>query len=295
MRGFIKFIMFLAVVLGIAYYAVSKMPAGLIKIDPIVNKITSGNELIKPGLKSGSTGDMVKILQAALSIDKDIYPSGLVTGFYGELTKSAVINFQTKHQLTQNGEVDNRTADKFNEVYGNEPQEYYLSLVPTPEVVEIQLDQPVEESGEWGKAKQIGEHTWTMQIGMDDAMATPSEIFEALNSYRRLHGRNTLSWDDKLASYALTRAQYFTQIGDLDEHAGFSEYLKDENNFKALGFWALGENSSYGYRLSGTHLIEWIYAGDKPHDDNQLNSDWSHVGIGVDGNQTNLIFGGQKI
>lgn len=295
MRGFIKFIMFSAVVLGIGFYAVSKMPAGLIKIDPIVNKIAPGNGLIKPGLKSGSTGDMVKILQAALSINKDVYPSGLVTGFYGDLTKAAVINFQTKHKLTQNGEVDNRTADKFNEFYGNETREYYLSLIPTPEVVEIQLDQPVDESGEWGKAKQIGEHTWTMKIGMDDTMATANEILEALNSYRRLHGRNTLSWDDKLASYALTRAQYFTQIGDLDEHSGFSEYLKDENNFKALGFWALGENSSYGYRLSGTHLIEWVYAGDKPHDDNQLNSDWTHVGIGVDGYQTNLIFGGQKI
>lgn len=290
-----SFILFAGVIFGIAYYAVSKMPEDLIRMNPITNKTSSNNKLIGPGLKVGSTGDDVRILQAALSLDAKIYPTGIVSGYYGDLTRSAVTNFQVKHDLAGTGEVDKKTADKFNEVYGNEPREYYLSLVPTPQVVEIQLNKPVDDGGEWGKAKQIGEHTWTMKIGMDDTMATPQEIHEALNNYRRLHGRNTLSWDDKLAEYALSRARYFTQIGDLDEHAGFSEYLKDENNFKVLGFWALGENSSYGYRLSGTHLIEWVYAGDKPHDDNQLNPDWTHVGIGVDGYQTNLIFGGQKM
>lgn len=295
MRNFVTFILFAGIIFSIAYYAVSKMPEDLIRMNPITNKASSNNKLIEPGLKVGSTGDDVRILQAALSLDKKIYSSGIVSGYYGDLTRTAVTNFQVKYDLVGTGEVDKQTADKFNEVYGNEPREYYLSLVPTPQVVEIQLNKPVDDGGEWGKAKQIGEHTWTIKIGMDDTMATPQEIHEALNNYRQLHGRNTLSWDDRLAEYALSRARYFTQIGDLDEHAGFSEYLKDENNFKALGFWALGENSSYGYRLSGTHLIEWVYAGDKPHDDNQLNPDWTHVGIGVDGYQTNLIFGGQKM
>lgn len=295
MRNFVTFILFAGVIFGIAYYAVSKMPEDLIRMNPITNKALSNNRLIEPGLEVGSAGDDVRILQAALSLNAEIYPSGIVSGYYGDLTYQAVAKFQAKYSLSRNGEVDGKTADKFNEVYGDKTREYYLSLAPTPEVVEIRLNQPVQDDGEWGKAKQIGEHTWTMKIGMDDTMATPREIHEALNNYRQLHGRNTLSWDDKLAEYALSRAKYFTQIGDLDEHAGFSEYLKNEDNFKALGFWALGENSSYGYRLNGTHLIEWVYAGDKPHDDNQLNPDWTHVGIGVDGYQTNLIFGGQKM
>ena len=126
-------------------------------------------------------------------------------------------------------------------------------------------------------------------------MATANEIFEALNSYRLKHSRNSLNWDDRLANYALQRAKYFTQIGNLDEHAGFSEFVKTEENVRSLGYWWLGENSSFGYRLEGVHLIEWVYAGDKPHNDNQLSPDWTHVGIGVDGYQTNIIFAARQI
>jgi uncharacterized protein YkwD len=68
----------------------------------------------------------------------------------------------------------------------------------------------------------------------------------------------------------------------------------NNDGFGKLGFSSLGENSSYGYLLEGVHLIEWVYAGDAPHDNNQLNSEWSHVGIGVNGTATDLIFGGRK-
>jgi uncharacterized protein YkwD len=147
----------------------------------------------------------------------------------------------------------------------------------------------------WGVARQIDEHTWTMKIQMDDRMGTPQEIFDALNEYRYRDGREKLHWDDRLAEYALSRAKHFTSIRKTDAHAGFMEYVKDIENVKKLGFWSIGENSSYGYRMIGVHLIEWVYAGDEPHDLNQLNSRWTHVGIGVDGTQTDLIFGGNKM
>lgn len=143
----------------------------------------------------------------------------------------------------------------------------------------------------WGVAKQISDHTWTMKIGEDAQMGSPDEIFKALNYYRNNKGRSSLVWDDRLANYAKVRASYFTSIGKLDEHAGFNEYVKDPNNLRNLGFWNIGENSSFGYKVNGVHLIEWVYAGDKPHDDNQLNSGWTNVGIGVDNYQTDIIFG----
>lgn len=164
-------------------------------------------------------------------------------------------------------------------------------IAPEPTVSSRQSDEPEE----WGVAKQIGEHTWTMKIQMDSTMATPREIFDALNEYRYKKRREKLQWDDKLAEYAHSRAQFFTSNGKLDEHAGFSEYVKSIDHVKKLGFWSVGENSSFGYRMNGLHLIEWIYAGDPPHDNNQLMTEWTHVGIGVDGHQTNLIFGGNKM
>lgn len=162
---------------------------------------------------------------------------------------------------------------------------------PTPKPTAV----PTEDTQEWGKATQLSEHTWTMKVGFDDQMATPEDIFAALNSYRKQHSREALTWDDRLAAFAKSRAVTFTSLGKTDEHAGFVSYTDNIDNVKALGFWSLGENSSYGYKLTGVHLIEWVYAGDEGHNSNQLNSDWSHVGIGVDGNQTDLIFGGNKM
>lgn len=147
----------------------------------------------------------------------------------------------------------------------------------------------------WGIAKQIDDHTWTMKIEMDPRIATPREIQEALNEYRRQHGAGYLTWDDTLAGFAKERAIYLNGIQSTDQHKGFSEYVNDEENLKKLGFWSVGENISFGYRLYGVHLIEWVFAGDEPHDKNQLDTSWSHVGIGVDGLAVCIIFGGWKI
>ncbi len=48
-------------------------------------------------LSSGSNGDDVKTLQQIL-LDEGVYPSGLITGYFGSLTKEAVIRFQEKYK-----------------------------------------------------------------------------------------------------------------------------------------------------------------------------------------------------
>ncbi len=147
------------------------------------------------------------------------------------------------------------------------------------------------DSGPWGVATQIDAHTWTMKVGFDSRMATPKEILDALNNYRSIHGSGYLAWDDNLAAFAQERADYFNRIKSTDEHAGFNDYLNNPDNVRKLNFYTLGENSSYGFQLLGVHLIEWMYAGDSAHNDNQLNPAWTHVGIGVSGTATDLIFG----
>jgi len=147
----------------------------------------------------------------------------------------------------------------------------------------------------WGIAKQIDEVTWSMKVGQDERIGTPQEIYESLNVYRQRHGKGMLAWDQNLAVFAQQRANYFNSIKDLDKHAGFKNYTDNVENLKKLGFWSVGENCNYGQRLIGVHLIEWIYAGDKPHDDNQLNNLWTHVGVGVEGLGVAIIFGANKI
>lgn len=173
------------------------------------------------------------------------------------------------------------------------------TLVPTKKVVKPTVTPkkvvPTDNSADpWGVSKQVGEHTWTMKVGQDEVMATPKEIWTALNDYRVRKGSQQLAWDEKLANYAQERANYLFALGGTDEHKGFENFLKNENGFEKLGFTWLGENLSYGYKMNGVHLVEWIYAGDKPHDDNQLNNRWNYVGIAVKGTVSVLIFGTGK-
>lgn len=163
---------------------------------------------------------------------------------------------------------------------------------PRPASIPISID---NSNAVWGEAKKIGTHTYTMRLTPDSTMGTPQEILAALNAYRQLHGKGTLAWDDKLAGFANTRAEYFSQRGNLDSHAGFLEYLNNQDGFKKLGFANVGENSSIGFTLQAVHLIEWVYAGDAEHNNNQLNSEWSYVGIGVNGNATDLVFAGDRL
>jgi len=148
----------------------------------------------------------------------------------------------------------------------------------------------INDTEPWGVAKQIDEHTWTIKIGNDPIMATASEILDALNNYRATHGSQKLTMDSKLSEYAQSRANYFYQEQKLDKHQGFNNYLTNEDGFSKLGFSWMGENASFGYRLNGVHLIEWIYASDEDHNLNQLNNNWNYVGIGVKDTATCLIF-----
>ncbi len=66
-------------------------------------------EELKEGLKEGVTDEDVKKVQELLASDSTIYPRGLVSGYYGPLTKEAVMAFQKRHNLPQTGEVDAAT------------------------------------------------------------------------------------------------------------------------------------------------------------------------------------------
>ncbi len=56
-------------------------------------------------LQVGSTGQDVSDLQIFLAKDSTIYPQGLVTGYFGSLTASAVSNFQARNGIANVGRV----------------------------------------------------------------------------------------------------------------------------------------------------------------------------------------------
>lgn len=72
-------------------------------------------------LRQGMTGEEVKLLQIALAADSEVYPEGLITGYYGKLTANAVKKFQKKHNLEQVGNVGPKTLKKLNEFFDENP------------------------------------------------------------------------------------------------------------------------------------------------------------------------------
>lgn len=163
--------------------------------------------------------------------------------------------------------------------------------IPTP--VDPYANDPDLKDAAWGEAVQVSETGYRMKVGFDDVMGTAKETFKALNLYRYTKGKSNLTWDDRLAKYALERATFICQNGS-DGHAGFSDYVENQEGYKTLGFYRLGENMSTHMKFTGTHLIEWMYAADPAHDGNQL-GDWSHVGVGIYEDCSALIFGNSMI
>jgi peptidoglycan hydrolase-like protein with peptidoglycan-binding domain len=69
-------------------------------------------------LRVGSRGTQVTQLQNFLSTSPAIYPEALVTGYFGSLTKAAVIRFQNANQLVADGIVGPITRARINTEIG---------------------------------------------------------------------------------------------------------------------------------------------------------------------------------
>jgi len=118
-------------------------------------------------------------------------------------------------------------------------------------------------------------------------------VLEALNNYRSKNGAGTLVIDQKLQSYAQSRADYLKSFGKLDKHAGHKEFMSG-GGFDELGFDAIAENQSWNFKGDAEGLIEKFYGKSAGHNKNQLNAEYTHVGIGINGVFTNIVFGGKK-
>lgn len=104
----------------------------------------------KNNLFFGSKGKEVEELQKCLAKDKEIYPEGEISGYFGQKTKEAVIRFQEKYAQEilnpfglekGNGEVREKTREKLNEICferGEEriPLKFSLTTVDQPILVQ---------------------------------------------------------------------------------------------------------------------------------------------------------------
>jgi len=105
----------------------------------------------KSNLTQGVRGTEVEELQKCLAKDKEIYPEGIISGYFGETTKKAVIRFQEKYSQDilkpfdlekGTGQVKGKTREKLNEVCFEVPEEkvplkFSLALPNQTQLVEV--------------------------------------------------------------------------------------------------------------------------------------------------------------
>lgn len=72
---------------------------------------------IRQTLREGMRGEEVEKLQELLASDPEIYPEALTTGYFGNLTRSALARLQARHGVPQSGELDEATRELINEYF----------------------------------------------------------------------------------------------------------------------------------------------------------------------------------
>lgn len=90
--------------------------AGLAAIAILVMAVPSSAsaQTLTRQLQEGMSGSDVGTLQSFLAVDRTIYPQGLITSYFGPLTKSAVSNFQSRNGIETVGRVGPITLGAIN-------------------------------------------------------------------------------------------------------------------------------------------------------------------------------------
>lgn len=104
-------------------------------------------------LRLGASGNEVRKLQEFLALDKDIYPEGRVTGYFGSLTREAVKRFQTKHSIVSGGNeattgyglVGKKTRTKLTELSSTAPSAT-AETPPPAQPIEVPSSEPTAQA-----------------------------------------------------------------------------------------------------------------------------------------------------
>lgn len=105
-------------------------------------------------LELGNTGSDVSTLQSFLSQNQTTYPQGLVTGYFGFLTKAAVSNFQSNNGLAAVGRVGPQTLAVINfQMSGNSSNN--TSTMNAPIITRVSINEDKNNASiEWSTNEQ---------------------------------------------------------------------------------------------------------------------------------------------
>lgn len=103
-----KIIIFALLIGLIAPVGVFAQATSAVSVKPVSQVITQAQAFTRD-LHRGQQSDEIRDLQEILKSDPSIYPEGLVTGYYGKLTESAIKKLQGRYGLPETGTLDDAT------------------------------------------------------------------------------------------------------------------------------------------------------------------------------------------
>jgi peptidoglycan hydrolase-like protein with peptidoglycan-binding domain len=178
--------------------------------------------LLTQQLEMGMRNSDVTSLQSFLATDATIYPQGLVTGYYGFLTKSAVSNYQSANGIDPVGRVGPITLASINAKMGGATT-WTDTMEGAGKVTRIGVSQPVLSNVTVTKSANSASITWN-----SNTIATAKVFYSTqwpfnYNTAQSVTSSNAASYNQ---SVSLTNLQsnttYYYAVESLDAQGNFS-------------------------------------------------------------------------
>lgn len=211
-------------------------------------------------LYEGKQGAEVIRLQKLLSQYPDIYPDGTVTGYYGQLTKNAVMRFQKRHGISPVGVVGPETREKLNQIIssiekgGISTSTGEGGVIVTPEP-KAELDKPSASVSE----EEVSDYSHSLDPRPDyNEEEIEKAIHEAINDKREEFELSRLEWSEDInktaKDHSENQAEDSKSLVDSDKPCSFP-ILRHEGFESGLTVGDRLQTQGIDYRRAAENLV----------------------------------------
>lgn len=217
---------------------------------------TSG-QVFSVTLRKGVSSADVSTLQTMLKTSPAIYPSGLVTGYYGSITETAVKKLQEKYGLPQTGIVDSATQ---------------AVLYPNPYTTDVKIIVIAPNGGESWTAGSVQKILWKSTISPISVTVPPTPVPMSptiMMKSASVSGGSTVASSVGSPVGVIAIPPFFNYASiDLtrDSNPSYSYHIGSVNLYESQYSWSVPKNvpeaSDYRVRISLGNNVPCMYTND---------------------------------
>ena len=223
----------------------------------------NSGQVFSTTLQKGASGSDVSTLQTMLKTSPAIYPSGLVTGYYGSATETAIKKLQAKYSLPQTGIVDSATQ---------------AIMYPNPSTTNVSITVIAPNGGEKWTAGSPAQILWKSTISPIALPPTPTPIPVPMMDNQTsaisasvVGSSGAVSAGTSIAKTApaIMPTPFFNYASiDLvrDGDSSYSYHIGSVNLYESQYSWNIPKNiptaSDYRVKISIGNTVPCMYAND---------------------------------